>query len=181
MIDDSGASSIGRRVDAVLSRRGGEAQRATARARLGPPRESEVGKLLYFFFMWGMIPATMVQRIASAMQADLTALGVEVDSRIAHLASLGSNGQYPNNIRSQLIASFKSLVGIVEPFWIRVLAITRDKVLSLAPTWIDHPMLMMNEVFDSIFHHFPTYFANFLGGGLEGFWNQVAIIQWVLI
>ena len=134
-----------------------------------------------FFFMWGLIPATMVQRIASAMQADMRALGVECDPRIAHLASLGSDGKYPNNIRSQLIASFKSLVGIVQPCWIRVPALRGTKVLSLAPTWIDHPMLVMNELFDSLFHHFPTYFARMLGGGLESFWNKVAIIQWVLI
>ena len=170
-----------RRVDAVLARRGGDTQRATARARLGPPRESEVGKWLYLFFNWGMIPATIVQRIASAMQADLAALGVETDPRIAHLAGLESNGRYPSNIRSQLIASFKSLVGIAQPFWIRVPAIRGTKVLSLAPTWIDHPMLLMNELFDSLPHHSPTYFARMLGGGLESFWNKVAIIQWVLI
>ena len=128
-----------------------------------------------------MIPTTMVQRIASAMQADLTALGAECDHRIAHLASLGSNGKYPNNIRSQLIASFTSLVGIVEPLWIRVPAITTSKALSLMPTWIDHPMLLVNELFDSMFHNFPAYFAKFLGGGLERFWNKVAIIQWVLL
>ena len=123
----------------------------------------------------------MVQRIASAMQADMTALGVQCDHRTAHLASLGSNGKYPNNIRSQLIASFKSLVGTVEPCWIRAPAITTSKVLSLIPSWIDHPMILMNELFDSLFHHSPTYFARMLGGGLESFWNKVAIIQWVLI
>ena len=42
-------SVMERRVDAVLARRGGDTQRAAVRARLGPPRESEVGKWLYCF------------------------------------------------------------------------------------------------------------------------------------
>ena len=90
MIGEASASSLGRRVDAVLSRRGGDAQRATARTRLGPPRESAVGKLLYFFFMWGMIPATIVQRIAMAMQADLAAVGAEVDPPHCTLGKFGA-------------------------------------------------------------------------------------------
>ena len=180
MLGGSSASGVDRRVDVVLARRGGDAQRATARARLGLVHESEVGELLYFF-MWGLIPATMVQRIASAMQADMRALGVESDPRIAHLASLGSDGKYQNNIRSQLIASFKSLVGVVQPCWIRVPSITTSKLLTLVPTWIDHPIIMMNELFDAVYHHFPAYFTKFLGGGLERFWDKVAIIQWVLI
>ena len=131
--------------------------------------------------MWGQIPATMVQRIASAMQADMRVLGVESDPRIAHLASLGSDGKYQNNIRSQLIASCKSLVGVVQPCWIRVPSITTSRLLTLIPTWIDHPIIMMNELFDAVYHHFPAYFTKFLGGGLERFWDKVAIIHWVLI
>ena len=177
MLGGSSSSSTDRRVDIVLARRGGDTQRAKAQARLGPPRESEVAKLLYYFFMWGILPAKIVQRIASAMSEDLIAVGAYVDHRIVFLAGLGSHGRYTSNIRSELVNSFKSLLGIVEPCWIRVAAIITKPNVTPAPTWIDHPLILMNELFDALFHHYPTYFAQSLGCGLENFWNKVVIIH----
>ena len=162
------------RIDHVLSTRGcaSKRQKYTGSHIV---RESNLCKLLYTLFAWGLLPAVLVQRLAKAAHDDMIAWGVPVDPLTLRLSKLGASGEHTSNIRTQLVRLFKPVAGVVQPLWIRVPCIRAKSIVSFLPELVDFPIIMINELFDALFTNFYDYFKTEFGDCLESCWNQVTI------
>ena len=76
---DMDEATASHRIDHVLSRKGGASQRQQYRAS-SIVHESNLCKLLYTLFAWGLLPAMLVQRLAKAAHDDLLH-GVSLSTR----------------------------------------------------------------------------------------------------
>ena len=137
--------------------------------------KSRCARLLLSMFGWGLIKATIVQRIAAAVVEDFREVGVDPPPSLLDLASLGSDGHHVNNIRRDLwrwlaprLSCIPSPICIRAPY-VRARSITRHVV-----EYMNLPIMMPNLLIECLYQDFPDCFKQMLGSGLETFWSQVS-------
>ena len=85
--------------------------------RLGPPEDvrSALGEELLLEWAEGYMSANKVQRLATLACKDIQLQGGRPNAMLEVLAGLGTCGQYPSNVRTELVRYVKKLVPTMEP------------------------------------------------------------------
>ena len=113
--------------------------------------------------------------LARKQKEDYDLLGVPVPTEIRQMAAVGKSGEITSHCRRDFFKKFKPLAWLPTPVPSRV--ITKGKRGSAAryPFFTVIPVLMVNEIFDALYHNAKDIF-NQLRGNLEDFWNQVRFV-----
>jgi hypothetical protein len=160
-------------VNARLANAGGRLQRE---ALLDGRESSKLAGALIDLWSWGALSAPMLQMLASAAACDVQAARdhglhfVDLDN----LARLGAHGQFPNNTRRDLMRSLSSTAHQPTPLLVRIPYVNHKADKNLVQ-YTDVPVLMPNELFDCMFHHFRPHFDTLLQGDLSAFWRNVSM------
>lgn len=162
----------------------GHRQRQQARAEL--ERRSSLAEFLIGEWAFGLLTATMVQRIAALAVADHTVDGNSTSpSHLDELAALGTAGANPQNCHRELQAKTGRRVGTPNPlrFVLELLSLKRHEGNRIK-VGVQHGMVAPHEFFAYLYRQHPAAFIKrFLGGvadtmagagaALQGFWRQV--------
>ena len=107
-------------------------------------QESHLVELLYTAFAWGIIPTTVVQRIATAAEQDWLDASLIPPTKLATLAEMGMRGMYTGNAGKTLLSVLRPVIGLPAALLIRIPFIKHKGVTTTAPGRMDSPVLMMN-------------------------------------
>ena len=166
---------------AAVRKRHRDRGRKTKRARLStasalPPERAadNLSTELQFMVAWGILHASAAAGLARKQKEDYELLGVPVPKELNQMASVGKSGEITGHVRRDFFKKFKPLSWLPTPVPARV--ITKGKRGSAAryPFFTVIPVLMVNELFDALYHHAKDVFDQ-LRGNLEDFWNQVRL------
>ena len=101
-------------------------------------------------------------------------MGVTVPKEISQMAAVGKSGEITSHVRRDFFKKFKPLPWLPTPFPARVVTKGKRGAAARYPFYAVVPVLMVNELFDALYHHAKDVFDE-LSGNLEKFWNQVRL------
>ena len=129
---------------------------------------------LQFMVAWGTLHASSAALLARKQKEDYELLGVPVPKEISQMAAVGKSGEITSHVRRDFFKKFKPASWL--PTLVPARVITKGKRGSAAryPFFTCIPVLMVNELFDALYHHAKDHFEQ-LRGNLEDFWNQVRL------
>ena len=137
------------------------------------PSKSIMVTLLLQLWSWGVLSAPIVQRIAHVGVAEVVASGGTPSETLLALADVGTKGAHPNCCRRDILTRFTDKKRMFQTLTIRVPCIPVKQKGDWLVHWINQPIMMVNEMFEHLWQHFPTKFQELLCGGLPAFWNKV--------
>ena len=123
--------------------------------------------------LWGHISPQLMRKVMFLMDQDLQAHkeGVLNVAGIKHLGGLGHNGQYPQNVWTELKRCLpKPKLPALQSFWMPMKHITLGKITRQVP------MLLPHTLFACIYEHYPEMWQRIVYGSQEkckNFWNAV--------
>ena len=139
-------------------------------------RRSVLAERLVEVWSWGQIFSPLVQWLAEGSLEDLRAVGSSADlilPDLAKLASIGTTGEWSGNTRRDLLSTVLPTVMLPKPLPIRV-----PFVRNIGPytdvSFTDAAIMMPNELFDALYHHYRHFFNSFVANNLVDFWQGVA-------
>ena len=148
---------------------GGSRQRiahaADAAERAAPPKQiSALVGLLLTLWCWGTIPATIVQRIAEAVETDIGMAreGTLDDRGITKMASLGCHGKYTQNCYVELMRAIQC------PLWQSVATFSvplKQKLRSTAICFRDQAIILPHVLFACMYDEYREGFTERVLGG----------------
>ena len=117
---------------------------------------------------WGNFSPQQVQCIAALFKKDAEALGVRhVQSSLATLANLGSEGRHANNVHRDLMNVVKEKTHMPEPLYAN---------MPLKSKWPLQAVMLPHLVFHHLYTHYQDFWNKvFLPAGVEGlaaFWHH---------
>ena len=170
--------SRGEAARASIGRIGGVRQRASASAGLatGNAPKSKLANLLLQIWVWGLISSTLLQSIADAAVTDIETMGRIVHPMLRDIQGIGTDGQYAGSCRRDLLRKFKNKLFTISALTVRVPCVPttgNQRIVS----WVNAPILMVNELFDYLYTKVNAKFNDMLGGGIADFWSKVQRIR----
>ena len=155
--------------------------RKTKRAKLSvasalPPEQAanNLSTELQYMVAWGILHASAAAGLARKQRDDYELLGVPVPKELSQMASVGKSGEITGHIRRDFFKKLKPLPWLPTPVPAR--AVTKGKRGSAAryPFFTVVPVLMVNELFDALYHNAKDVFRE-LRGNLQDFWDKVRL------
>ena len=136
--------------------------------------QCKFGKAVRECCAWGQLHWSVAQRLAQAIEEDANAVGNFVHPDVQRIASLGSYGRYSGNVRREALTRFKPLPNLAKPLLARVPIIRTKASNHFAPDFMDLPILLPCDIFESLSRYFPRKFQSLLGNGIQQFWGKVS-------
>ena len=155
--------------------------RKNKRSRLFPASSSQpvqataLSTELQFMVAWGVLHASAAAVLARKQKEDYDLLGVPVPTEIRQMAAVGKSGEITSHCRRDFFKKFKPLAWLPTPVPSRVITKGKRGSVTRYPFFTVIPVLMVNELFDCMYHHAKDIFDQ-LRGNLEDFWNQVRFV-----
>ena len=107
---------------------------------------------------------------------DIEAMGGIVHPMLRDIQGIGTNGEYAGSCRRDLLRKFKNELFTISALIVRVPCIPTLGKQS-AVSWVNAPVLMVNELFDYLYTKVNAKFTDMLGRGIAGFWSKVQRIR----
>lgn len=134
--------------------------------------ESQLAQFLLERFAWGEMSPQLLQRISHLAVQDFLAAekNEKVLGDLRALASIGTNGTYPNKCHADLMAKAEKISCLPDPFRIS---------MPFAPPVGEfmQGILLPHEMFSAMYHQYPNTFKKSVlnsEDALKSFWNSVA-------
>ena len=129
---------------------------------------------LQLMVAWGILHASAAAVLARKQKEDYELLGVAVPTEIGQMAAVGKSGEITSHVRRDFFRKFKPAPWLPTPVPARVVTKGKRGEASRYPFFTIIPVLMVNELFDAVYHHARDIFDQ-LRGNLENFWNEVRL------
>ena len=166
---DAAVRTVKARHREVKSRRSRLSRSSTAAAVV---EATALSTELQLMVAWGILHASAASLLARKQKEDYDLLGVTVPKEISQMAAVGKSGEITSHVRRDFFKKFKPLSWLPTPLPARVVSKAKRGPAARYPFFAVVPVLMVNELFDALYHHAKDVFDQ-LRGNLEQFWDQV--------
>ena len=161
-----------RAIAEVLRDRGGSAQRMALSAAEDPddvPMDGgdicDLAEALLYLFGWGTLSLPNINWLArSAIKAGAS------HPELTVLAEMGGGGKFPNNMRRDMFRHFLKGAKVPRPLAIQNV-FAMDNAHHLVE--VEQSIISLNELLESVYTNYVTYFDLMMGESPREFWEQV--------
>ena len=122
----------------------------------------------------GQLHWSVAQRLAQAIEEDANAVGNFVHPDVQRTASLGDYGGYAGKVRRDALTQSKPLPNLPKPLLARAPIIKTKADNHVAPDFMELPILLPCDIFETWSRFYPRKFQLLLGNGLEEIWDKVS-------